>query len=147
MFPRAWTEERLDNMHVPLLFYAPGLLQPKRIHDFVSQVDVLPTAAGLAKIDYHNTSLGRDLLDSAHTPDRSFSFIYDPDQDYYGLLMGDYLYREQMNTHQGNLYSAISDDPVDPAKTGDVLEKMSGFTKAMYETSRYLLLNNKKKKP
>lgn len=147
MFPRAWTEERLDNMHVPLLFYAPALIQPKRIHDFVSQVDVLPTAAGLAKINYHNTSLGRDLLDSAHTPDRSFSFIYDPDQDYYGLLMGDYLYREQMNTHQGNLYSAIADDPVDPAKTGDVLEKMSGFTKAMYETSRYLLLNNKKKKP
>jgi len=147
MFPRAWTEERLDNMHVPLLFYAPALLQPKRIHDFVSQVDLLPTAAGLAKINYHNTSLGRDLLDSAHTPDRSFSFIYDPDQDYYGLLMGDYLYREQMNTHQGSLYSAISDDPVDPAKTGDVLEKMTGFTKAMYETSRYLLLNNKKKKP
>ncbi|MDP4213115.1 MAG: sulfatase-like hydrolase/transferase [Bacteroidota bacterium] len=147
MFPRAWSDERLDNMHVPLLFYAPALLQPKRIHDFVSQIDLLPTAAGLAKISYHNTSLGRDLLDSAHTPVKSFSFLYDPDQNYFGLLMGDYLYREQMTTHKGTLYSVVSDEPVDQAGKGDSLEKMTTLTHALYETSRYLLLNNKKKKP
>jgi phosphoglycerol transferase MdoB-like AlkP superfamily enzyme len=145
MFPRAWTDERLDNMHVPLLFYAPSLFQPKRIHDFVSQVDVLPTAAGLAGVSYRNTSLGRDLLDSGHTRDKAFSFLYDPDQSYIGLLMGDYLYREQMVTHQGNLYSAISDEPIDPVKAADTLAKMSALTKNIFETSGYLLLNNKKK--
>jgi phosphoglycerol transferase MdoB-like AlkP superfamily enzyme len=144
MFPRAWTEERLVAMNVPLLFYAPSLLQPRRIHEFASQIDLLPTAAGLAGISYHNTSLGRDLLDSAHTPDKSFSFIYDPDQGYIGLLMGSYLYREQMATHQGTLYSLISDDSVDPTKVRDSLEKMTSLTRGIYQTSRYLLLNNKK---
>ena len=145
MFPQAWTDERLDNMHVPLLFYAPSLLRPKRIHEFVSQVDLLPTAAGLARIPYRNTSLGRDLLDSAHTPDKAFSFLYDPDQGYIGLLMGDYLYREQLTTHKGQLYPVTSNDPVNPALTRDSLEKMAGLTRGIYETSRYLLLNNKKK--
>jgi phosphoglycerol transferase MdoB-like AlkP superfamily enzyme len=145
MFPKAWTDERLDNMHVPLLFYAPSILQPRRIHEFVSQADLLPTAAGLAGIPYHNTSLGRDLLDSAHTADRSFSFLYDPEQGYIGLLMGDYLYREQLTTHKGQLFPVTSDNPVDPAQTGDSLEKMAGLTRGIYETSRYLLLNNKKK--
>ncbi len=145
MFPRAWTEERLDNMHVPLLFYAPALLKPKRIHEFASQVDLLPTAAGLAKITYHNTSLGRDLLDSAHTPEKAFSFIYDPDEGYFGLVMGDYFYREQITTHKGTLYSVVSNEDVDPANSGDSLAKLTSLTRGIYETSRYMLLNNKKK--
>jgi len=145
MFPEAWTDERLDNMHVPLLFYAPSLLKPKRIHEFVSQVDLLPTAAGLAKIPYNNTSLGRDLLDSAHSPDKAFSFLYDPDQGYIGLLMGDYLYREQLTTHQGRLYPVTNNDPVNPVLVGDSVTKMAGLARGIYETSRYLLLNNKKK--
>jgi phosphoglycerol transferase MdoB-like AlkP superfamily enzyme len=147
MFPDAWTAERLTTMHVPLLFYAPALLQPRRIHDFVSQVDLLPTAAGLAKITYRNTTLGRDLLDSAHGPDKAFSFIYDPDQGYIGLLMGSYLYREQISTRRGTLYSAVSDDPVDPALARDSLQHLAALTRGLYETSKYLLLNNKKQTP
>jgi hypothetical protein len=105
----------------------------------------LPTAAGLAKITYHNTSLGRDLLDSAHTPDKALSFIYDPDEGYFGLLIGDYFYREQITTHKGAFYSVVSDEDVDPVKAGDSLAKITSLTRGMYETSRYLLLNNKKK--
>jgi phosphoglycerol transferase MdoB-like AlkP superfamily enzyme len=145
MFPEAWTDERLSTMHVPLLFYAPSLLRPKRIHEFVSQVDLLPTVAGLAKISYNNTSLGRDLLDSAHTPDKAFSFLYDPEQGYIGLLMGDYLYREQLITHRGRLYPVTNNDPVNPVLVGDSATKMAGLARGIYETSRYLLLNNKKK--
>ena len=75
MFPRAWTNERLDNMHVPLLFYSPSLLQPRRIHEFVSQMDLLPTAAGLARISYRNTTLGRDLLDSNCNAGKGIFFL------------------------------------------------------------------------
>lgn len=145
MFPRSWTAERLDNMHVPLLFYAPSLLKPQRLHEFVSQVDLLPTAAGLAKITYHNTTLGRDLLDSSDRASRAFSFIYDPDQGYVGLLMGSCFYRSNLNTRQALLYSVIGNDPVNPATTGDSLRALSALTDAIYETGRYMLLNNKKK--
>jgi phosphoglycerol transferase MdoB-like AlkP superfamily enzyme len=145
MFPRAWTDERLGNMHVPLLFYSPSLLGPKRIHEFVSQLDLLPTAAGLAKISYRNTTLGRDLLDSAYNPAKAFAFMYDPDQGYLDLVMGTYLYRTNLNTHREFMYSVSGNEPVNPTAIPDTLRKMSVLTKAFYETSRYMLLNNKKK--
>ena len=145
MFPRAWTEERINNMHVPLLFYAPGLLQPKRIHDFVSQVDLLPTAAGLAKISYRNTTLGRDLLDSGFQKDKAFSFLYDPDQGYIELLKNSYLYRYNLNTHREETYSVTGNEPVHGTQIPDTLRQMQDLTRAFYETARYMLLNNKKK--
>src|SRR6267142_1855474 len=47
MFPRAWTEQRLTCEHVPLLIYAPRFLQPQRLPKICSQIDILPTIAGL----------------------------------------------------------------------------------------------------
>jgi len=145
MFPRAWTNERLDNMHVPMLFYSPALIQPRRIHSFASQVDLLPTTAGLAQISYRNTTLGRDLLDSTFNAIRAFSFLYDPDQGYIDLLMGSFLYRANVNTGKEDMYSVIGNDPVKAADHADSVYKMSTITKALYETARYMLLNNKKK--
>jgi len=145
MFPHAWTSERLDNMHVPLLFYSAIRIKPRRIHEFVSQVDLLPTAAGLAGISYRNTTLGRDLLDSALYPSKAFSFLYDPDQGYIDLLMGSYLYRANLNTGQEEMYSVTSNDPVNKENVMDSTRKMSVLTRAYYETAKYMLLNNKKK--
>ena len=145
MFPRSWTNENLDVTHVPLLFYSPSLLQPKRIHEFVSQIDLLPTAAGLAKISYRNTTLGRDLLDSANNTGKAFSFLYYPDQGYVDLLMGTYLYRINLLTRKEDMYSVIGNDKVNPSEIPDSLQKMKTLTSAFYETARYMLLNNKKK--
>jgi arylsulfatase A-like enzyme len=121
------------------------LFRPKRIHEFVSQIDLLPTVAGLAKISYRNTTLGRDLLDSAYDPRRAFTFLYDPDQGYLCLLKGSYLYRTNLNTHKAFMYSVTGNDPIDAASIPDTLRDMSTLTNAFYETARYMLLNNKKK--
>jgi phosphoglycerol transferase MdoB-like AlkP superfamily enzyme len=145
MFPRAWTNERLDNMHVPMLFYSPNLIQPKRIHAFASQLDLLPITAGLAKISYRNTTLGRDLLDTAFNAGNAFSFLYDPDQGYIDLLKGSFLYRANLNTGKEDMYSVVGNDPVKAADIPDSVHEMSAITKAFYETARYMLLNNKKK--
>ena len=64
MYPAAWTEQRLTDEHVPLLFYAPYLLNPQKRREVVSQIDVLPTIAGMLHQPYVNTTLGRDLLRS-----------------------------------------------------------------------------------
>jgi phosphoglycerol transferase MdoB-like AlkP superfamily enzyme len=62
IYPDAWTEQRLTDEHVPLLFYAPQLLQAQRRSEVVSQIDVLPTIAGMVQEPYVNTTLGRDIL-------------------------------------------------------------------------------------
>lgn len=47
VYPKAWTEQRLNDVHVPLLFYAPALLSPHRREEVVSQIDLLPTLANM----------------------------------------------------------------------------------------------------
>ena len=52
----------LEKYHIPLLFYAPGLI-PARSQDTVcSQIDVAPTIFGLLGWSYESQFFGRDLL-------------------------------------------------------------------------------------
>lgn len=138
LFPKAWTEKRLTSMHVPMLIYAPALLQPRRVHTICSQTDVLPTIAGLCNISYTNTSLGRNMLDSANA---GLAFIFDPDNDMSGVVQGNYFYRRQMRTGKEELASIVGDEEVQDKAAADSLRVL---TEAMYETARWMLFNNKK---
>jgi phosphoglycerol transferase MdoB-like AlkP superfamily enzyme len=146
MFPRSWTNQKLVMEHVPLLIYAPKLISPQRISNFCSQVDVLPTLAGLCNIDYQNTTLGRDMLDTAHyNTSNAFSFIYGPDDEYIGVIKGNYFYRRHINGDKEELVSVIDNNPVSSeAQNGSVKKQMRELTNALYETAKYMLLNNKK---
>jgi phosphoglycerol transferase MdoB-like AlkP superfamily enzyme len=140
MFPEAWTKQRLTSEHVPLLFYGPKLLEPQRINRIASQIDVLPTIAGLCGIAYTNTALGRDLLDSTFFS-KQLAFIVDPDNAMIGVVNDSVYYRKQIRSAQGELVSIINNRPV-PANNSDQLRQL---TDGMFETAKYLLLNNKKK--
>ncbi|HVU98528.1 MAG TPA: sulfatase-like hydrolase/transferase [Puia sp.] len=145
LFPRAWTDQRLTAEHVPLLIYAPKLLSPARIGGECSQLDVLPTLAGLCGLTYHNTTLGRDLLDPARLRGKELAFIYDPDQFYIGVVRGDYFYRRQLKTGKEEMVSVVGNDPPPAAVLqGPVKDELSRLSEAMYEASRYMLLKNKK---
>jgi phosphoglycerol transferase MdoB-like AlkP superfamily enzyme len=139
MFPRAWSNQRLTSLHVPLLFFGKGI-SPQRLSMVCSQVDVLPTIAGICKIPYTNSTLGRDLLDSSHV--RPFAFTFDPDNRQTGIIMSDFLYRRNMQTGNEEIASLKNAD----AKIPDSLKKeMEELNRAVYESARYLLFNNKKK--
>ena len=145
LFPRAWTDDRLTSEHVPLLIYAPGMAAPQRLTGDCSQVDVLPTLAGLCHIPYVNTTLGRDLLDSARNRGKELAFIYDPDQAYIGLVQGNYFYRRGFTTGKEDLVSVVNNDPPSSAEEGRVKQKMRRLSEGIYETARFMLLKNKKK--
>ncbi|PWU01542.1 MAG: hypothetical protein C5B52_07215 [Bacteroidetes bacterium] len=148
MFPRPWTDMRLDNMHVPLLFYSPKLLSPLRGDMICSQIDVMPTIAGLAHIDYTNTTLGRDLLDSSFSndPSRHFAFLFDVDMKSIGLANNQYFFRRSLNGSREDFVSILNNDPVVPSPhTDSIKSNMKSLTLAMYNASQYLLFNNKKK--
>jgi phosphoglycerol transferase MdoB-like AlkP superfamily enzyme len=142
LFPHAWTAQRLTSMHVPLLFYAPGLLSPQRLHTLSSQTDVLPTIAGLSNIKYTNSTLGKDLLDSTT---KGFAFIFDPDYNMAGVVKGDYLFRKQLGSKKEELVSIVNNDPVpNDAAHAAIGHDMQVLTDALFETAKYMLQNNKK---
>jgi phosphoglycerol transferase MdoB-like AlkP superfamily enzyme len=72
IYPNAWDKGSLSDEHVPLLFYAPQLLTPQTHQEVVSQIDLLPTLAGMLHQPYTNTTLGRDVLNSKNKMDASF---------------------------------------------------------------------------
>jgi phosphoglycerol transferase MdoB-like AlkP superfamily enzyme len=142
LFPHSWTAQRLTTMHVPLLIYAPGMLAPKRVHTLGSQTDVLPTIAGLCNIKYKNSTLGKDLLDSTT---KGFAFVFDPDNSMTGVVKGDYLYRKQLRSNKQELVSIINNEPVpNDAEHTAIMHEMNVLTDALFETAKFMLLNNKK---
>jgi phosphoglycerol transferase MdoB-like AlkP superfamily enzyme len=153
MFPKSWTEKKLVNEHVPLLFYSPKLLQPKRIHDVCSQVDVLPTIAAMAKTPYRNTTFGRNLLDTIPSvqfksvaPQQNAAFIVDIDLSTIGLISNEYYFLKNFSTGKEEMVSVTNNNPVEKNQSTDsVKNHLNKLTTAYYETAKYLLLNNKKK--
>lgn len=144
-YPAAWTEERLTDEHVPLLFYAPSFIKPENRTDAVSQVDVLPTIAGLLHQPYTNATLGRDLLRKEHGQD--FAFIIHHDEAKIGLVNNDYYYILNLNLKKDTLVPVRFNAPLLSAE--EYAEKKNGLsvqTIALYETARWMLINNQKEK-
>ena len=148
-FPKAWTEQGLTCEHVPLLFYAPGLLKPERISDVCSQVDILPTLASLAKIPYTNNSLGKNLFDTVPTSQSKkerFAFIIDHDVKTVGLVSNRYYFLKNYKTGKEEMVSMLDNNPVTVnAETDSIKNYLNRFTDAYFETAKYILLNNRKK--
>jgi len=146
LFPAAWTEKSLTSFHVPLLFYAPGFLKPQRIHSVASMVDLLPTVAGIVNLPYRNTGLGRDLLlqERIDGGRSNVAFIIDHNNKSLGVVNDSrYTSRRLGETGYESVWAdfAVSQDldtgRQPPAAHPSLIE---GF----FETSRYLLLTNKK---
>ncbi len=145
LFPQSFTKQGLAAEHVPLLFYAPARLQPQRISNVCSQLDILPSAAFLARQSYTNTTFGRNLFDSRDNTER-YAFIADPDTRFIGLVSNQYYYGRNLSTGAREFVSVINNEHVliNP-QTDSIKNHMATLTEAWFETARYLLLNNKKK--
>ena len=142
MYPAAWTDQRLTDEHVPLLFYAPFLLKPEVRKEVVSQIDVLPTIAGMIQQPYINTTLGRDLLDTAKR--NNFAFITNT-AGKIGLVTDDFYFTTNLNFPDEEMVS-IKDSNYNYTKVqqDSIRGQLSTFTTAFFETAKYMLMNNQK---
>jgi phosphoglycerol transferase MdoB-like AlkP superfamily enzyme len=147
MFPRSWSDNGLTQYHVPLLIYAPGIVPAQRLHCIASQVDVLPTLAGIAGIDYRNSGMGRDLIRQykIDSGKNNIAFIFDPNNKDIGVINGPWFYtRDQQGKHEKLLWADFANP--EPTVANDSLTMVNrNYTSAFFETARYLLMNNKKK--
>ncbi|MCP9753289.1 LTA synthase family protein [Ferruginibacter sp. HRS2-29] len=141
MFPQSFTKQGILAEHVPLLFYAPKLIQPKRVTDVASQLDILPSVATIAKQSYTNSAFGRNLFDTV--PGVHYAFIADPDIMNMGLVSNDYYYTKNLKTGITEFVSVRNNLPVND---DSARKHMAQLTEAWYLTAQYQLLNNKKKK-
>jgi phosphoglycerol transferase MdoB-like AlkP superfamily enzyme len=151
MFPKVWTEQSLTLWHVPLLFYAPGKLAPAVVERKVSQVDIMPSIASLANIPVVNTTMGRNIFFNPAVADsnnnNNHTFVIDPDLHLIGLVSEKYYYEYNLKTKKEKVYSLLNNNPLPPGEPSAALQtQYRNLTLGYYETSRYMLFNNKKKK-
>jgi phosphoglycerol transferase MdoB-like AlkP superfamily enzyme len=145
MYPEAWDEQRLSDEHIPLLFYAPSLLAPKLHNETVSQIDVLPTVAAMAGQSYTNSTLGRDLLDTCTNKEHAAFIIYHA-PGWIGVVNDRYFYRKNIRIQKEELVTVTKEKlTLSPAQTDSVKREMSSLTSALYETAKWMLINNKNK--
>ena len=126
---------------IPLLFYSPALLPPAHHPEAVSQVDVLPTIAGLLLQPYTNSTLGRDLLDPIEKEHAAFIIYHAP--GWIGVVNDDYFFRKNIRIQKEELVPVKKDSLQLTFQQRDSVRKhLSELTSAMYETSRWMLLHN-----
>jgi phosphoglycerol transferase MdoB-like AlkP superfamily enzyme len=143
VYPAAWTSSRLSDEHVPLLFYAPSLLTTQKREEVVSQIDLLPTLAGMIHQPYTNTTLGRDLL---NTKDKmNAAFIIHHDEGNIGVVTDDYYFVKNIRMNKEELVSVKQNElTITRHQQDSVKQSLSLLTSAIYETSKWMLVNNKK---
>jgi phosphoglycerol transferase MdoB-like AlkP superfamily enzyme len=143
MYPQVWNKGSLSDEHVPLLFYAPALLTPQVRNEVVSQIDILPTLAGMIHQPYTNTTLGRDVLNSKNKMDAAF--IIHHDEGKIGVVTNDYYFSKNLQITKEELLPMKSNSLLLNNKQKDSIKnKLSNLTTALYETAKWMLVNNKK---
>lgn len=133
--------------HVPFFVHAPKFVKPQVISNFSKLVDIIPTAASLAKINYTNYTLGSNLLDTTNT--KHFSFLYQKinGEPAIGVLQNDFYYTRTNVTKTTNLYSLKNGDRIDLKKEYPLVTKqLDSLLKGYYHATKYLYYNNKKVK-
>ncbi|HEX4875696.1 MAG TPA: LTA synthase family protein [Chitinophagaceae bacterium] len=152
MMPKVWTEQSLTLQHVPMLFYAPGIIPPQVIERKVSQVDIMPTIAGLVNKPVVNTTMGRNIFSLPPVSDSDYinnhAFVLDFDRRLIGLVGGKYYYEYSLDTKQDGFYPLTNNIPLGPNEpAAGERSLIKDLTLGYYETSRFMLFNNKKRKP
>ncbi len=62
---RAAKDSIKENFHIPLIVYAPKIIEPKQIDYVVSQLDIVPTLYNLAGLNMPYSAFGKDLFDNS----------------------------------------------------------------------------------
>ncbi len=145
--PQFESDYILTGFHTPLLFYAPKLItQPSLDHKPASEVDLLPTIAGLAAPrGYVNTTLGRDLRDPQFADQRyAFTFTHHRTPEI-GLIGKDSYFRMNADGSKPLLIDTRANDA-----GHDILQQQPGearqmqeLTTGIHETVKYMLYHNK----
>jgi phosphoglycerol transferase MdoB-like AlkP superfamily enzyme len=131
--------------HVPLFIHAPKYVKQQEIDTYAKLIDVFPTATSLAKVDYTNYTLGRDLLDSTTVNTAAFVYVDIKGEKAVGLLKDGFYYEKTNISKKANLYSLQTTKVKDiKLENPNIAQQMDSLLSAYYHTTKYLYFNNKK---
>jgi len=142
----AFEELNLESFHVPHIYYAPGLLEPRVIPDVVSLVDLLPSIAGIMGIEYTTAALGRDFQLPAPEADRAvFLLLREGSFPVLGAITADRLVQMEHDGSNVTFHDIESATPMTDIGDlePDARDRLARLARGLYETSRLQAYRNR----
>jgi phosphoglycerol transferase MdoB-like AlkP superfamily enzyme len=131
--------------HVPFFIHAPKYIKPQIIDKYAKLIDIFPTATSLAKVNYTNYTLGRDLLGTTSNNTAAFVYIQSKGEKAVGVLKDNFYYEKTNISKKTGLYSLQADTVKDIQRDKPAIAKeMDSLLSAYYHATKYLYFNNKK---
>ena len=142
-----WMKSLEDHYHVPLVVHSPRYIKPGIENKIASEMDIMPTLAGLIGAPYKTRSFGRDLFNPKFDTYRAaFSYNwYAPfnltlvDKDFYFEYIP---YNNQGKLVNHSLNSNTQNEENLKTKYPEKYQEMEQLSKGLYETAKYLLYHN-----
>ncbi|MFA6236320.1 MAG: LTA synthase family protein [Bacteriovorax sp.] len=141
---KTWEMGLSNGFHVPLIVHSPKYIKPGIEEKIASEMDVMPTVAGLTGIPYKTRSFGKDLFNTQLDSNRA-AFSYNWYAPYHIALIDKEFYFEYITyNNQGRLVRHIDASPEENVKEKypEKYREMEILTKGLYESAKYLLLHN-----
>ena len=113
--------------HIPLIIYAPEIIQPEENTNLSSQIDFAPTVLGLLNMDYKSKFFGKDIL--LDKPNRALLGTYQK----IGLLHNNQL-TVQLPTKRTEAYQVINQEQTTKELDQQELKDAISY----YQTASYL---------
>ena len=133
--------------HVPFFINAPKFVKKGTITKNGKLIDLFPTVASLAKVNYTNYTLGNNLLDSIPKKTASFVYLKINGEPAIGLIQDSLYYSKTNVTNTTGLYNLNTKEVKDIKNDNPlVAKKMDSLLSAYYHATKYLYFNNKKVK-
>lgn len=120
------------------------MINPQLRNETVSQIDVLPTIAGMLQQPYVNSTLGRNLLSGNKKENAAFTIYHA--SGWIGIVNDHFYYRKNIHMQKEELVPSTADSlTLTIAQKDSVKRHLSELSTAIYETARWMLFHNKSK--
>jgi phosphoglycerol transferase MdoB-like AlkP superfamily enzyme len=144
----AYEQLGLESNAVPMLIHAPGLIGVRDVKEAVGLVDLLPTVAGMAGLEFRNSGLGRDIQQPAPEGERVVPLVLR--EGTFPLIAGvtqHYMVQMEHDGSSPTLHDLASPTPLDDVAGQNPAEfkRLVELTRGMHETSRLMLYQNVRK--
>ncbi|MNU83813.1 Lipoteichoic acid synthase 2 [compost metagenome] len=141
----AYEQLGLESNAVPMIIHAPGLLGTRKVEEAVGLVDLLPTVAGMAGLEFRNGGMGRDIQQPAPEGERVVPLVLR--EGTFPLIAGvtqHYMVQMEHDGSSPTLHDLASKTPMDNVaeQNPEEFKRLMQLTRAMHETSRLMLYQN-----
>jgi len=135
----------LDGLHVPFMFYAPGLIGQRKIEVAASLVDVLPTLVDFAGESFINTTMGRSFNRPVEDGRSVYTQTASKRSPIIGMVSKDYMLRMNHDSTNVKLHDLNSETPSDDisAQFPEKTDRLTRLTRGVYETTKWMFHHNK----